>query len=162
MSLRLPRRSNLVLVLASAALPLLAGGCDIGKSGHSVQWFQQEYLKSDVPVLVVFHKDHCPTCEIQEAEIQPLKDEYKGRVRFDSFFILNSTFGKTEPQIRDYYNLGLVPTTVVFVNGREQARWVGNASRFWIRPTLEKLAPKAPPASTTSTFGANGVRVSAP
>lgn len=149
-----------VCLLACAALVMGGVGCSDsgadfmnlggGYSGGSFQdipdaaTFHRVVRQSDRPVLVDFYKDSCPTCVIQEGELDQLAPEYAGRVRFVKFKIREATMQSANPEIMDEYNLFWVPTVVLFVNGHEKQRWVLNHLAMEFRGPLDQALVKAP------------------
>lgn len=104
--------------------------------------------QSPRPVLVDFYKDNCPTCVVQEAELEPLLDEYAGKVTFVRFKIREATMAEVSRRIMDRYQLFWVPTTILFVNGREKQRWVFNHPASEFRAALTPLVGRPAMAST--------------
>ncbi len=104
---------------------------------QDVWQFRREVLQSKQPVIVDFYKDSCPTCDIQDAVLEQLAYEYRGRVKFVKFKIREAYMVSSCPEFMDEYNLFWVPTTVLFVNGREQRRWELNHLASEFRPSLD-------------------------
>lgn len=107
--------------------------------------FHKQIAQSDRPVLVDFYKNNCPTCVIQEAELDQLQQEYGGRVTFIKFKIREATMQSASPEIMDEYNLFWVPTVILFVKGQEKQRWVFNHSAAEFRGPLDLALAKMPP-----------------
>jgi thiol-disulfide isomerase/thioredoxin len=141
-----PRRvrpGTLVAPLAACVLSLLsAGGCTEGPSKIATlpnyAAFQRYVLMADRPVLLDIYKTNCPTCVIQDVELNKLADEYSGRVLFYKFRLMDADFTVLCPQLREKYDLQWVPTTILFVNGREKQRWVFNHGADEFRPVLKE------------------------
>jgi thioredoxin 1 len=132
------RAACCLAAVAWSAVALLAGGCGEDTSMATTadnanlifvdgaQEFQQKVLQSDKPVMVEFFKAKCPTCIVQEAWMNELAEEYKGRVVFARMRIMDESFTPTCPEVKNKYKLDWVPTEVLFVNGQEKQRWVFN------------------------------------
>ncbi len=137
---------------------LLAGGClPQGKMPdlHTTEEFDQQVVRSDRPVLVDFYKDNCPTCVEQERVLEELIDEYAGRVKFVRFKIREATMQESAPEIMDRYKLFWVPTVILFVDGKEQKRWVFNHMAFEFRGVLDDVLsgrPVKPSAENNGNF----------
>lgn len=130
------------LILASVVVSLAGIGCT--DAGHRLTeirgWpeFQHRVLKADRPVLIEFNKDPCPTCVIQQAELDKLAAEFGESVFFAKMTIMVGDFQVTVPEVRDGYNIFWVPTTVLFVDGKEVQRWPLNHTAWQIRPAVAK------------------------
>lgn len=126
---------------AAAAMAAMLGGCAKGTMTDivTVQEFDQKVVNAGRPVLVDFYKDNCPTCVIQEADLEPLLDEYRGRVDFYRYKIREATMASSSPEIMDRYGLFWVPTVILFVNGQEVERWVFNHPTSEFRRALDKV-----------------------
>ena len=157
-------------ILAAALTALgLAGGCRAGIEGKitnipTVEEFDRTVNQPNRPVMVDFYKDSCPTCDIQEAELEKIVDDYRDRVTFVRFKIREATMNSPVPEIMERYNLFWVPTTILLVNGKEVQRWVFNHGQGEFREALNKFlttgstgvatATGTPPAATgTSAAG---------
>jgi thioredoxin-like negative regulator of GroEL len=145
------------VIASSIALGLagLLAGCDAGHSLTPLKgWaqFDAQVLRNPRPVLIEFGKDPCPTCDIQMAELDTLAPEFSNRVFFAKMIVAVGAGTTVEPEVRDKYNVFWVPTTVLFINGREVKRWELNHLAAEIRQTLnDELAKLPPPAPTTRT-----------
>lgn len=146
-----------VTVAVSGLVGLLAGCEATGQNLTPIKgWaqFDAMVLRNPRPVLVEFNKDPCPTCDIQKAEIDTLVPEFQDRVFFASMTIMVGAFDVTEKEVKDRYNITWVPTTILFINGREVKRWELNHMAMEIRQTLnDELAKLPPPRTRTSTVG---------
>lgn len=154
-----PLRLGAVYALLAASVMLL-GGCQAPEGKLTVLQDSTEFDRNVVlakgPVLVDFYKDPCPTCVVQEAEIEKLFDEYQGRVSFVKFKIRDEVMNGVNTDIMERYNLFWVPTVILFVNGQEKQRWVFNHLAAEIRPSLNAaLAGKAIPAAPVTAGNAN-------
>jgi len=135
-------------------LLVLAGGC--GDAGHTLTpihgWaeFEQRVLKSTRPVLIEFNKDPCPTCVAQQMELDQVSPDFSDRVLFASMTIMVGMLEVTVPEIRDRYDVKLVPTTILFIDGKEVKRWVLNHPAFEIRADLKKLVGENRPPGPAS------------
>ncbi len=74
--------------------------------------FEQEVLKSDVPVLVDFYADWCGPCKMMSPVISELADEYAGKVKVGKLNVDDN--GETARA----YRVMSIPTMIVFVDGK--------------------------------------------
>jgi thioredoxin 1 len=157
-------------LLACAILASLSAGCNedpsLVTSNNSnmifldgPKEFEQKVLQCDKPVMVDFFKGSCPTCVLEEAWLNELAEEYKGRVVFARMRIMTETFTPTCPEFKDKYQLWAVPTEALFVNGQEKQRWIFNHLKEEFREAindalLEQSRPKGvgaqPPVSAAA------------
>ncbi len=136
---------------------LFCGGCGGGSLTEvEPSAFDSQVLASDRPVLVEFYKAGCPTCAALEPGLDQLAQEYQGSVVFAKFKAFEWYFGVPAAEIKDRYDIWWTPTVILFVNGQERHRWVGDYLLDDYRKVLDeatvesrraprKLAP-APPA----------------
>lgn len=161
------RRFHLAPLAALTLGLLILGGCGDTPTGKmydikTVSEFNRVIATSGRPVMIDFYKDNCPTCVVQEGVLEKVSDEYGDRVYFAKFKIREATMQATNPEFMKRYNLMWVPTTILFVNGKERTRWVFNHTEGEFRTELDKVVPRRqamnhePPPAFSST-GAPGV-----
>lgn len=145
------RRFSLAAWAVIAGGLLLMGGCDQGGSLPDIATvadFNRVISTSDRPVMIDFYKENCPTCVIQEDVLHRVAQEYGDRVVFAKFKIREATMMGSNPGFMEKYNLLWVPTTILFVNGRERQRWVLNHTEAEFRAELDKVvAPRTAQAT---------------
>lgn len=93
--------------------------------------FDQDVLKSPIPVLVDFYADWCGPCKMAEPVLVELSDSYKDKV-------LIVKVNVDENQIAGKYGVMSIPTTILFKGGNEIGRQVG----FGGKQTFEDLIKK--------------------
>ncbi len=144
-------------VSLAVALALLGGGC---ATTHEFTVLEEpaevaKFVKaSDQPVLLMFSKQGCPTCLILEPTMDTLATEYKGRAAVGKYTIYTFYFARTSSELIDKYDIGLVPTVILLVNGQEKNRWTAAYNIDTYRKALDQyVAPPAPavggPAGTS-------------
>jgi thioredoxin 1 len=146
-------RSNTVKALgtlaACAVLACAAMGCGGGSNvlhiNTTVADFDQVVQKADKPVLVDFWKEGCASCGMLDPTIAQLADEYRGRAVVASFIAHHFAFDEPCHEINHRYDIGFVPTVILFVKGEEKHRWVMDYSIDAYRKELDKVV--APAAS---------------
>jgi len=135
------------VLAACAVMACAAAGCG-GGSGvlhidTTVAAFDQVVQKADKPVLVDFWKEGCASCGMLDPTIAQLADEYRGRAVVASFVAHHLTFEEPCPEINHRYDIGFVPTVILFVKGHEKHRWVMDYNIGAYRKELDKeVAPE--------------------
>jgi thioredoxin 1 len=81
--------------------------------------FDQEVLKSDVPVLVDFMADWCQPCHALAPTIDQIAETYAGRLKVAKIDIDVSKLLAQE------YGINSIPTVTIFKGGQVAARFVG-------------------------------------
>lgn len=129
---------------ATALLALsLAGGCSSAGTLEISEPAQLQSLvdQKDKPALILFYKDGCASCLALMPTINKLAREYEGRVNVAQFMILNFVFIPTSQEVKDRYDVILVPHVVLMVNGKERARWIMEYNIDSYRKVLDEVAP---------------------
>ena len=123
----------------------LAAGCTPAETDKTLMtiapdWdsFDREVLKSPRPVLVEFSKDPCPPCVDQKAELETLTDPFRGQVTFATMTLVQGEFVVTCPRIQEGYKILWLPTTILFVDGKERKRWQNLHKAAGIREELKQ------------------------
>jgi thioredoxin 1 len=81
--------------------------------------FEQEVLKSNVPVLVDFWAVWCAPCKMLAPAVEALAGEYAGKARVAKLNVDDS------PNTPMRYGIRGIPTLILFKNGEEKDRLVG-------------------------------------
>lgn len=102
--------------------------------------FDQEVLKSPLPVLVDFGADWCGPCRALEPVIEKIAERHKGRVR------VVRVDADASAAIAARYRVRALPTVISFVAGQEYKRHTGATSMA----VLVGLLPAAAPSSATA------------
>ncbi|MHC4984538.1 MAG: thioredoxin family protein [Planctomycetota bacterium] len=130
------KRLSSIVWLVGLALVACGAGCQAGASGQFVdvadeQHFDQTVLEDDRPVLVEFYRDGCIRCVMLAGTLSDLSNEYGDRV---GFYKVERTSGTL---LRYRYGVGSYPSVILFVNGKERARWVAEGSKAVYRQAIE-------------------------
>lgn len=72
--------------------------------------FEQEVLKSDIPVIVDFWAPWCGPCKSLAPTFDSLSSEYEGKVKFTKANI-------DETELAQKYGVRSIPTLIIFKNG---------------------------------------------
>ena len=94
--------------------------------------FEEEVLRSDIPVLVEFWASWCPPCKMMEPILRKLEIEYEGRVKIGTLNV------DLNPKTAAKYGITGVPTFILFRNGQEIYRDVAAKSEEQLRDIIEK------------------------
>ena len=73
--------------------------------------FENEALKSDIPVVVDFWAEWCGPCRMIAPIIEELTDEYNGKVKVGKLDVDNN------PQVAIKYGVRSIPTVLFFKGG---------------------------------------------
>ena len=92
--------------------------------------FEEEVLKSSIPVLVEFWGSWCPPCKMMDPLLSKLEKEFEGRVR------IRKVNTDRNPYLRDAHEIRGLPTFILFRGGKEAARHVAAKSEEELRGIL--------------------------
>lgn len=91
--------------------------------------FEEEVLKSEIPVLVDFYADWCGPCRAFAPTLEQVAAAYEGVIKVGKVNI------DEEPAIASAYGIMSIPTLIIFVNGARAESVVGAQTL----PRLEKI-----------------------
>jgi len=95
------------------------------------QW-DQEVLKSDLPVMVDFWAPWCGPCRMVAPIVEELADEFNGKVRF---YKLNTD---DNVEVATKYSIRSIPTLMVFKGGEAIDQLIGFRPKSDLKRVLEK------------------------
>ncbi len=101
------------------------------------QNFEQEILRSELPVLVEFGAEWCGPCKTVAPELEALSHELEGKAKVVSIDIDKA------PMLAREMGVQSVPTFVVFDQGRPVNGKVGALRKAQLRELIEPLLPRA-------------------
>lgn len=95
--------------------------------------FDEEVLRSDLPVLVDFYADWCGPCKMMAPIVADLAKEYEGKIKVGKCNI------DEEMDIAQRYRVMSIPTFIIFKNGETVEVSVGAMSKEELVKKLEKV-----------------------
>lgn len=93
--------------------------------------FEQEVLKSSIPVLVDFWAEWCQPCHMVAPIIEELGKEYEGKIKVGK---LNVDENAKTPSA---YGVMSIPTIIIFNNGEPLKTMIGVQSRDNFKNNIE-------------------------
>ncbi len=94
--------------------------------------FEQEVLKSDIPVLVDFWAEWCGPCKIVGPILSELSVEYEGKMKIAKLNVDDN------PDLTSRYNVMSIPTMKFFKGGEIVGELVGAAPKNMIEAEMAK------------------------
>lgn len=96
------------------------------------QNFEEEVLKSELPVLVDFYADWCGPCKMMTPVMEEMAEKYAGRIKVGKLNVDSS------PAAAAGYRVMSIPTMLLFVNGEIRETIVGAVSAGELVQKLEQ------------------------
>ncbi|MFC1907884.1 thioredoxin [Chloroflexota bacterium] len=97
------------------------------------QNFEDEVIKSTLPVLVDLWAPWCGPCRMVAPVVDKLAEKYEGKVKF---FRLNVD---ENPQTATKYKVMAIPTLIFFKGGKAVDTVVGAVSERALQPKIDEL-----------------------
>ena len=85
--------------------------------------FENEVLKSDIPVLVDFWADWCVPCKMVAPILEEISEDYQGKLKVGKFNVDQGA------DVAAQYNVVSIPTLLLFKNGEVVDQKVGAGSK---------------------------------
>ena len=98
--------------------------------------FEEEVIKSDIPVLVDCWAEWCQPCLMVGPTIEKLADEYAGKFKIAKLDVDNNRESSAK------YSITSIPTMLIFVNGEVVDGLVGAHPEANIKAKLEQHLAK--------------------
>jgi thioredoxin 1 len=96
------------------------------------QTFEAEVLQSDKPVLVDFWAEWCGPCRMLAPTVDKLAQEFDGQLKFVKLNVDDSAATSNR------FGIKSIPTLILFKNGNEQDRLIGNQPKEAIAQVLAR------------------------
>lgn len=97
------------------------------------QNFEQEVLKSDLPVLVDFWAPWCAPCRIVSPIVEELAKEYAGKVKVAKLNV------DVNPQTAAKYGIMSIPSLLIFKKGEVAKTMIGAAGKENLKKGIEEV-----------------------
>jgi thioredoxin 1 len=99
--------------------------------------FQDDVVKSTLPVVVDFYADWCGPCKIIEPVIHKLSEEYQGKVKF----VKIDTDANQELAMQ--FGIMSIPTVMFFSRGKVEDIVIGAVPASILKSKVDSLLKKA-------------------
>ena len=87
------------------------------------QQFEEQVLRSKIPVFVDFWAEWCGPCRIAGPVVEELAADYDGKVKFVKINVDDNG------ELAQKYNVFSIPTLAIFKNGEIVSQQVGSATK---------------------------------
>lgn len=94
--------------------------------------FDENVLKSDVPVIVDFWAEWCTPCKMVEPVLHELAGEYEGRIAVGRLNV------DEQAELAAQYSIVSIPSLILFKNGEEVTQHIGAAPKETIVQFFEQ------------------------
>lgn len=95
--------------------------------------FEQEVLKSDLPVLVDFFADWCAPCRVVSPIVEELGKDYAGRLKVVKVNVDNNS------QSASNYGIMSIPSLLIFKGGKPVKTMVGAQGKENLKKGIEEV-----------------------
>jgi thioredoxin 1 len=100
------------------------------------QNFDQEVLKSNIPVLVDFWAPWCGPCQMQMPILEEIVKEHEGKVKVGKVNVDNN------PNSASKYGVMSIPTLILFKDGKIAKQMIGVQSKEVLTEEFKKVFGK--------------------
>ena len=96
----------------------------------TAQNFQQDVLNSKTPVIVDFWAEWCMPCKMLAPVFEKVSKDFAGKMNFAKLNVDHT------PDIAQKYDVRGIPCMIIFKNGKEADRLVGNMNEGMLREKI--------------------------
>ena len=97
------------------------------------QTFEEEVLKSEIPVLVDFWAEWCAPCKIIAPILEELSTEYEGKLKIAKVDV------DSNAQKAGEYGVRGIPTLLIFKSGEPADQVVGAVPKATLKARIDKV-----------------------
>ena len=97
------------------------------------QTFEEEVLKSEIPVLVDFWAEWCGPCKIIAPILEELSTEYEGKLKIAKIDV------DSNAQKAGEYGVRGIPTLLIFKSGEAADQVVGAVPKATLKARIDKV-----------------------
>jgi len=94
--------------------------------------FEEEALKSDIPVLIDFWAEWCGPCRMVAPTVEELAEEYSGKVKVCKLNVDNAR------EVASNYGIRSIPTLMIFKDGTVKDTIVGAQPKDSLKAFIDK------------------------
>ncbi|OGL38627.1 MAG: thioredoxin [Candidatus Schekmanbacteria bacterium GWA2_38_11] len=94
--------------------------------------FEQEVLKSDIPVLIDFWASWCGPCKMVAPTVAEISEEYAGKVKVGKLNVDDN------PLLASKYGVMSIPTLMLFKGGQVADQLIGAQGKAQINAMIDK------------------------
>lgn len=100
--------------------------------------FEEEVLKSDIPVIVDFSTDGCGPCEMISPVLAEIQEEREGKWKLVNLNVTYEELVEDSNEVIKEYDVMAFPTLLVFKNGKEMGTLIGIYDKEDIEEKIEE------------------------
>ena len=95
--------------------------------------FEEEVIKSELPVLVDFYADWCGPCKMMDPIVERVAEEYDGKLKVGKCNI------DDEGDLAEKFGIMSIPTVIIFKNGEAAVSSVGALSQAGLEAKINEV-----------------------
>lgn len=95
--------------------------------------FEEEVIKSDIPVLVDFWAEWCMPCKMIAPTLREIAEEMEGKLKIAKLNVDNA------PQTAGQYGIRSIPTLLIFKSGSVAEQMIGAIPKSAIQEKINRV-----------------------